>query len=139
MKDATHSSDNLSIVLFDGVCNFCNGLVNFIIDNDKKDKFRFAAQQSETGQKLLNLYSIHISSSDTFYLIENKKIYSRSTGILRMFKLLPWYLSWLYVFIIIPKFIRDFLYDLIAKNRYKFFGKRETCIVPSQEIKDKFL
>ena len=128
-----------SIILFDGVCNFCNSLVNFIIANDKKDNFRFAAQQSEIGLKILNQHSIHTTSVDTFYLIQNEKVYTHSTAVLKMFRLLPLYLKWISVFIIIPKFIRDFLYDLIAKYRYIIFGKRDKCMIPSEKTKAKFL
>ena len=139
MKSEVPSSAGHSIILFDGVCNFCNSIVNFIIVHDKKDKFRFASQQSATGQKLLNQYNILINKEDTFYFIEKENVYSHSTGALRIFRLLPWYLCWIYSFIIIPKFIRDYGYKLIAKNRYKLFGKKDNCMIPTPEFKVKFL
>ena len=129
---------NHSIILFDGVCNYCNMLVNFIIRNDKNDYFRFAAQQSETGQRLLKENNLSITLNDSFYMIENGIIYSHSTAGLRIAKKLPWYLKWLYVFVIIPKPIRDWMYSFIAKNRYKIWGKRNECMVPDVKIKSKF-
>jgi predicted DCC family thiol-disulfide oxidoreductase YuxK len=131
---------NKAIVYFDGVCNFCNGLVNFIIKNDKKDYFRFAALQSNAGVKFCTDNNLPIGKLETFYLFENGKIYSHSTAALRLLKKLGWKYSWLYMFIIIPAGVRDFLfYNPIARNRYKWFGKRDSCMVPSPDVRAKFL
>ena len=130
---------NHSIILFDGVCNYCNALVRFIIANDTKDCFRFAAQQSDAGKRILQEHHLEITLNDTFYLIENGKAYSHSTAAFKVFRHLRWYWKWMYIFIIIPPFIRDFFYNLIAKNRYKIFGRKDECMIPSKEIKGKFL
>lgn len=129
---------NKSIVLFDGECNFCNSSVNFIIRHDKKDQFRFAAIQSETGKSLIKKY--HISEAiDSIILIEKDKIYLRSTAVLRISKHLNGIYPLLYVFIVVPSFLRDLLYDIIAKNRRKWFRKKETCLIMSEEKKAKFI
>ncbi|OGU77772.1 MAG: hypothetical protein A2V93_10880 [Ignavibacteria bacterium RBG_16_34_14] len=127
------------IILFDGVCNFCNFWVNFLLDRDKKDKFRFTALQSETGEKLLKKFNLSTEDFDTFVLIVGDKYYVRSTAALLVAKNLTGLWKMLYVFIIIPKQIRDFLYNLVAKNRYKLFGKKETCRIPTTIERSKFL
>ncbi len=130
---------NHHIILFDGVCNFCNFWVNFIIDRDKDDIFKFAALQSEAGQKLLQEFKLNVSDFDTFVLIVNDKHFTKSTAALKISKNLRSVVKLLYPLIILPGPIRDFLYDLIAKNRYKFFGKRDICRIPSENEKKKFL
>lgn len=126
------------IVLFDGVCNYCNRWVNFIIRHDKQKKFRFAALQSNTGKKLLKQYSIS-EKEDSVVLIYNEKAHIKSTaGIHIMYHLGSIY-SLVFMFIIIPAYIRDFYYDIIARNRYKWWGKKEVCMIPTQDIKDRFL
>jgi predicted DCC family thiol-disulfide oxidoreductase YuxK len=127
------------IILFDGVCNFCSFWVDFVIKRDKKDKFRFAALQSEKTKELTGRFNIDVSSLDTFILIEDEKICTRSTAALKVCKELSGPVKILYPFIIIPKCIRDFFYDLIARNRYKLFGRRESCRVPTEDEKGKFL
>jgi len=127
------------IILFDGVCNFCNFWVNFIIDRDKDDIFKFAALQSEAGQKLLQEYKLNVSDFDTFVLIVNDKHFTKSTAALKISKNLKSFVKLLYPLIILPRPIRDFFYDLIAKNRYKIFGRRDICRIPSEEERDKFL
>ena len=128
-----------NIILFDGVCNFCNFWVNFTIDRDKDDIFRFAALQSEAGQKLLQEYKLNVSDFDTFVLIVNDKHFTKSTAALKIARKLNYPVKVLYYFIFIPKFLRDLIYSLIAKNRYKFFGKRDICRIPSEEERNKFL
>lgn len=128
-----------NIILFDGVCNFCNFWVNFIIDRDKNDSFRFAALQSEKGQTLLRKYGLNTNDFDTFILIANEKYYSKSTAALMIAKKLKSPLRILYAFIILPKFLRNFLYDIVAENRYKIFGKRDVCRVPTPEERNRFL
>lgn len=127
------------IVLFDGVCNFCNGSVNFIIERDRENYFKFAPLQSETGQKLLDKYGINKTETDSVILIEDEKVFTYSTAALKVAQRLNGAWSWLYAFIIIPKPIRDFLYKLFAKYRYKLFGKQDACMMPTPEIRERFL
>ena len=127
------------IILFDGLCNFCNFWVNYVIDHDEKDFFRFASLQSEFGQSILSNLNLAENDFDTFVLIESKKYFIRSTAALKVVKDISGWLKILYPFIILPEFIRDSVYNLIAKNRYKIFGKSETCRVPTEEEKSKFI
>jgi predicted DCC family thiol-disulfide oxidoreductase YuxK len=128
------------IILFDGVCNLCNSSVNFIIDRDPKGKFRFAALQSDVGQKLLLENSINATSFDSIVLISEGKIFQKSTAALKIAKELsrPWLVVY-YMFIWVPTFIRDFFYNIIAANRYKIFGRSEACRIPTPELKSRFL
>ena len=127
------------IILFDGVCNLCNSAVRFVIKHDKKNVFRFASLQSGAGQKFLDQYNLPVNELNSFILIENNKAYSRSTAALRVAKKLNGIVSWLYGFIIIPKIFRDSIYNWIAGNRYKWFGKKEECMIPTAELKARFL
>jgi predicted DCC family thiol-disulfide oxidoreductase YuxK len=127
------------IILFDGVCNFCNNTVNFILGQDKKQVFRFAALQSNAGQQLLKKYQFSQENFNSFLFIENGKPYTASTAALHLIRYLPWYWQWAQVFWLIPRFIRDSIYQLIANNRYRWFGRREACMVPSPEVKKRFL
>lgn len=127
------------IILFDGVCNFCNSSINFVIENDKRNLFKFAPLQSEIGQKLLAEHNIDSVETDSVILIENDKAYTHSTAALRISKNLGGIWSLGYIFIIVPKFIRDFFYKLFAKNRYRLFGKKDACMMPTPEIRAKFL
>ncbi|MFB3056200.1 MAG: thiol-disulfide oxidoreductase DCC family protein [Ignavibacteriaceae bacterium] len=128
-----------NIILFDGVCNFCNFWVNFTIDGDKDNIFRFAALQSEAGQKLLQEYKLNVSDFDTFVLIVNDKHFTKSTATLKIARKLNYPVKVLYYFIFIPKFLRDLIYSLIAINRYKIFGRRDICRIPLEDERDKFL
>jgi predicted DCC family thiol-disulfide oxidoreductase YuxK len=130
---------NTKIVLFDGVCNLCNSSVQFILKRDKKKQFRFASLQGKFGQKVLKNNNFSTVSLNTLILIEDDKIFTRSTGVLRMMKHLGGGWSLLYGFIIIPKFIRDAFYNWVSKNRYKWFGKKDECMVPTKELKERFL
>lgn len=127
------------IILFDGVCNFCNSTVNFIIKQDKKNVFRFAALQSEAGQKLLDQYHLEKNNFDSFILIDKGKVYKSSTAGLKLYNRLSWYWKWTQVFWIVPRFIRNSVYNLIARNRYKWFGKKDACMLPSPDVKSRFL
>lgn len=129
------------IILFDGVCNFCNSSVNFIIDHDAKNYFKFAALQSEAGEKLQKEYGISPEDKnlDSILLIEDGKLHTHSTAALRIAKHLSGVWSFLYIFIIVPKPLRNIFYKLFAKNRYRLFGKRDACRLPSPEERAKFL
>lgn len=134
-----NSSEKKSIILFDGMCNFCNTSVNKIIKYDKKNVFKFAAIQSDAGKKLLTELSIDTLKIDSILLIENNTLFAKSTAVLKIAKQLSGLYKLGYAFIIIPPFIRDTIYDFIAKNRYKWFGKKESCMIPSIEVREKFL
>jgi len=132
-------SGNHKIILFDGVCNLCNGAVTFIIKRDKKDVFKFAALQSEIGQELISKFNIDTEKVDSIILIDGEKYYSKSSAALRISKDLSGAYPLLFGFMVVPKFIRNSVYDYIAKNRYKWFGKKESCMIPTSELKAKFL
>lgn len=127
------------IVLFDGVCNLCNRSVQFIIKRDKKQQFLFASLQGKTGQELLRQFDLPANDLNSFILIDGNNLYKRSTGALRMLKALGGGWQLLYAFIIIPPFIRDAVYNWIARNRYKWYGKREECMIPTPELRKRFL
>jgi len=127
------------IILFDGVCNFCNSIVNFIIKQDKENIFHFAALQSDADQRLLKEYNIPATGLNSFILIDGSKAYKSSTAGLRLYDKLPWYWKWTQVFWIVPQFIRDRIYNVIAKNRYKWFGKRDSCMIPTEDVKNRFI
>lgn len=127
------------IILFDGVCNLCNSSVNFVIRHDSKNKFKFAALQSDTGNELVQKYEIDPRETDSIILIQGKNHYIKSSAALRIAKDLSGVYPLLFVFMIIPPFIRNWVYDYIAKNRYKWYGKMDNCMIPTKELKDKFL
>ena len=128
-----------SVIFFDGLCNLCNGAVQFIIERDTNNVYHFASLQSDFAKNELSKFDIDTAQMNSFILLENGKIYQRSTAALRVSKKLRGLWPLLYIFIIIPPFIRDGFYDYIAKNRYKWFGKKESCWVPTPELKSKFL
>lgn len=130
---------NKKIILFDGVCNLCNSLVTFIIKRDKKDLFRYAAIQSDIGMEHIQKHSIDISKADSVILIEGNSYFIKSTAALKIARHLSGGYPLLYGFMILPKPIRDWMYDIIANNRYTWFGKRNQCMVPTPELKAKFL
>ena len=126
-------------VLFDGVYNLCSSSVQFIIKKDKKNQFLFGSLQGETGRQYLKKFSLPADNFNSFVLIENDKLYTRSAAALRILKHLGGAWSLLYGFIIVPEFIRDAVYKWIAKNRYKWFGKKAACWIPAPALKEKFL
>ncbi|GAB5399489.1 MAG: DUF393 domain-containing protein [Aureisphaera sp.] len=127
------------IILFDGVCNLCNSSVTFVIKRDKKNRFKFAALQSEEGKKLIATHGIDTHKVDSIILIENGKAYTKSTAALRVAKYLGGAYPLAMVFLIIPAFIRNVVYDWVARNRYKWYGKKESCMIPTPELRSKFL
>ena len=114
-------------------------MVNFVIRRDKRNIFQFATLQSHSGKKLLEEYNINWKESDSFVIIENGKAFQKSSAALRLYNKLPWYWKWTQVFWIVPKFIRDGVYNFIARNRYRWFGKKEQCMIPTARLKQKFL
>ena len=127
------------IILFDGVCNFCNFWVNFILDRDKNDIFRFTPLQSAKGQELLKKFSLDTDDFETFVLIDGDNHYLKSTAALKILKYLNSILKVLYPLIFLPKFLRDPFYTIVANYRYKIFGKRDVCRIPAENEKKKFL
>jgi predicted DCC family thiol-disulfide oxidoreductase YuxK len=127
------------IVLFDGVCNFCNYWVNFAIKRDKKKKLKFTTLQGATAKQLLPQYHINPTSLSSVLFIDKGKVYTQSSASLRICKYMDGGWKLFYGFIIIPKFIRDFFYNIIAHYRYKWFGKKESCMIPTPELRERFL
>lgn len=126
------------IILFDGVCNLCNSSVQFILKRDRKGQFGFASLQGEVGQKLIHKFGLN-PDINSFVLIENEKVYLESTAALKVCKGLTGGWKLFTAFLIIPRPIRDVVYKIIANNRYKWFGKKESCMLPLPEWKNRFL
>lgn len=126
------------IILFDGECNFCNRSVQFIIKRDPEGYYKFASLQSDIGQKILKEYSVP-ENINSFILIDNNRCYSKSSATLRVCKNLKGLWKLFHSLLIVPRPIRDFFYEIIAKNRYKWFGKKDSCMLPSPDIRKRFL
>ncbi|HYV93039.1 MAG TPA: thiol-disulfide oxidoreductase DCC family protein [Chitinophagales bacterium] len=131
-------SETKPIILFDGICNLCNGAVQFIIKRDKKAVFKFAALQSEKAREILA--SLHTTPEEVHsaVLIDDGKMFLKSTGVIRILSRLP-YWRWFKIFMFVPKFLRDFIYEVVAKYRYKIFGKMDSCMIPTPQLKARFL
>ena len=131
---------NKKIILFDGVCNLCNSAVQFVIKHDNKDVFRFVALQSELGQQILKHIGVNPANIDSIVLYEpGVAYYCKSSAAIEMARSLGGFWHFGTVFRIIPTAIRNLLYDYVAKNRYKWYGKKESCMIPTPELKIKFL
>ena len=139
MKDILELSKTNPILLFDGVCNLCNGAVQFVIKHGSKNNLRFAALQSKIGAQILDHFDLPQEDIFSVILVENEKVYLRSSAALRMYKNMGGIWSLMYFFIIVPRPIRDAVYNFIAKNRYKWFGEKESCMIPTPELKSRFL
>lgn len=140
MKDRNQIPEGKLIVLFDGICNFCNDSVQRIIKHDRKDRFRFASLQSDIGQKLTAERGIDTAQVDSIILIDpGNAYYIKSTAALRIAEKMDGFYPILQIFLILPEGLRDLVYDYIAKNRYQWFGKREECKVPTPEERNKFI
>ena len=137
--DETDLDISHPIVLFDGVCNLCSSSVQYIIKRDKNNLFRFASLQSGIGQKLLAKYNLSATDLDSFVLIQEGKAYKKSTGALKVARRLSGPAQLLYSFILLPAFLRDAVYTFVGKNRYKWFGKKEVCWLPTPALRSKFL
>lgn len=137
MSEAEIPNHEQAIVLFDGVCHFCDASVNFIFARDKNDYFRFAPLQSETGRRLVKKYNLE--NVDSVILIENNQAFIRSTAALRIARRLDGVWSRLYCFIVVPRFVRDFAYELFSRNRYRMFGKKDFCTLPPLALRARFL
>ena len=128
-----------AIVLFDGVCNVCNGAVNFIIARDKEGYFNFAPLQSDVGDELQEEYGIDAKKTDSIVLVEDGKVFLHSTAALKIAKHLNGLWPVFYVLMVVPKPIRDWAYKLFAKYRYQLFGRQDACMIPTPEVRARFL
>lgn len=131
----THSH----VLIFDGICILCNSIVNFVIKRDTKETFKFVALQSDKGKEFLKKHKLETSNVETVVLITEDQYYIKSAAALIVLKELGGIWKSLYIFIYLPKPIRDFIYNLIAKSRYRLFGKLNTCMIPTKEIMHRFL
>ncbi len=125
------------IIFFDGVCNLCNRLVIFIIKRDRSRIFKFASLQSAKAEEMRIIQKD--KTLNTIIFFSENKLYQKSSAVLHICKLLPFPWPLLFGFIIVPRFIRDSVYNFVADNRYKWFGKKDQCMVPSENIEDRFL
>jgi len=128
-----------AVLVFDGVCNLCNGLVRFIIPRDPGGYFKFGTLQSVEGANVLERCGLSPGEADTVVLYEKGKCYIRSTAALRVFRRLRGLWPLLYGFIVVPRFLRDAVYTFVARRRYRWFGRRDRCMIPSPENKKRFL
>ena len=131
---------NKKLILFDGVCNLCNNSVQYVIKHDKKNQFMFTALQSDVGKEIIEAYNIDTKKTDSILLYSPEKgIDYKSTAALKIASKLGLPINLMGVFFIIPPFIRNWVYDFIAKNRYKWYGKKDACMIPTPELKSRFL
>ena len=126
------------VILFDGVCNLCNGAVQFVIRRDSPPRFLFASLQSPYAREVMTLFGLDPAKLHSVLLLQDGKLYQRSEAALRIAIQLKG-LSWSKIFLIIPRFLRDTVYDLIARSRYAVSGKRDSCMIPTPELKERFI
>jgi predicted DCC family thiol-disulfide oxidoreductase YuxK len=127
------------VLLFDGVCNLCTGVVQFVIRRDPAGRFRFAALQSEAGQAILSRFDLPRADFDTFVLLGADRIYTRSTAALRVARGLSGAWPLLYALSVIPRPVRDLVYGVVARHRYRWFGRKDRCMVPTADVAERFL
>lgn len=127
------------LIIYDGICHFCSKSIHFIIKRDPKKLFQFTPMQSDLAMKLIEKYGINLTKGDTLILIKNNRYFMASEAILEIAKNLSGYWYFLNIFRIIPPSIRNWIYWLIARNRYRIFGRSKTCIMPSENFKDRFI
>ena len=135
----TRGAIDSPIILFDGVCNLCNQSVQFVIRHDPKSRFRFAALQSSTGELLLEKHQLNKEELLSVILVVDGKAYDRSRAALEIARRLNGLWPLMYVFVIVPPFIRNFVYDWISRNRYRWFGRTDECMIPTPELKARFI
>lgn len=126
-----------TVVFFDGVCNLCNSYVQWLIKRDKKNKLKYASLQSQFAQH--HITDIKIRQTDSIVFFKNQQFYTKSTAVIYILQSLGYPYKLSVVLLIVPKFIRNWVYDIVARNRYKWFGKRAACLLPEASLKDKFL
>lgn len=139
MQTSTAGARPAHIVLFDGVCNLCSASVQWILSHDPEGRFHFASLQSNRGKEILKSHGLPEQGYKSFVLVHRGRVYTRSTAALAVVKQLKGPVSWFYLFIVVPPFIRDAFYDFIARNRYQWFGRQNECWVPRPEWKSRFL
>jgi predicted DCC family thiol-disulfide oxidoreductase YuxK len=139
MESGKRNRTEYPVLLFDGFCNLCSASVIFILKRERKNNFYFASLQSDFAKRTLREHNLTSQVPDSIVLIEDGKTYFQSTAALRVTRYLKWPWPLLYGFIILPRFLRDPVYNLIARKRYSWFGKRETCFMPDKDVKNKFL
>ena len=139
MNEELNIMQNKSIVLIDGVCHLCQGLIRFIIPRDPKAKFLFAPLQSEIAAKLMSEAGLQLGQLNTVVLLENGVYYTESAAVLRIARRLRWPWPAAYFFTVVPRPIRNILYRYVARNRYRWFGRDEQCLLPTPEINKRFL
>jgi predicted DCC family thiol-disulfide oxidoreductase YuxK len=137
MNDERHVPDNL--VLFDGVCNLCSALVQFVIRHDPAAKFRFAAIQSEIGREIFQSHGLDPADLQTFVFVADGRMFVRSDAAIEVVSRFGGAWRILRVFRFVPRVVRDSIYTIVARNRYRWFGRKEVCMVPTPEIKERFL
>jgi predicted DCC family thiol-disulfide oxidoreductase YuxK len=130
---------SMSVLLFDGVCNLCNSSVKWVLLRDKKGEFKFAAIQSEAGQSLLKSFGLDNQPLESVILISGRQAYIKSDAAIKVASKLGGIWTIALVFRLVPRPVRDAIYDWVAKNRYRWFGKQEQCLLPQPEWKDRFL
>ena len=139
MSRVSSSEKGYTVLLIDGKCLLCNGITRFVAKRDRTLAFRFASLQSIVGQQLLVNGHLSTEDIDTFVMVKDGQYYTKSDAALRVFRKLGGLWPLLYIFIIVPTAWRNVIYDLVAKNRYRWFGRRELCLLPSAELKERFL
>jgi predicted DCC family thiol-disulfide oxidoreductase YuxK len=126
------------VILFDGVCNLCNRSVQFVIKRDPQAKFSYASLQSGFGQTLLKQFNLPPGNFNSFILFQDNQVYTRSTGALKMLSQLEGW-KWTRIFYIVPGFLRDAVYNIFSKYRYRWFGKMDECMIPTKELQARFI
>lgn len=139
MKELLEISKTHPIILFDGVCNLCNNFVQFVIARDPEGQFKFGTLQSVAAKEVLQHINLSTNDLSTVILIENEKVYTQSTVGLRVVKRLDTWLRFFYFLNYLPKSLRDFFYRIISKNRYNWFGQKDSCMIPTPELQSRFL
>jgi predicted DCC family thiol-disulfide oxidoreductase YuxK len=139
MEQQKNINQTYEIIFFDGVCNFCNSSINFVIDHDPEKHFKFAPLQSDIGQEILRKFNKNTEDFDSIILLKNNTLYQKSEAALEIAKHLSGFWKYLSIFGMLPTFFLNFFYDMIAKNRYKIFGKADSCRMPTAELRERFL
>jgi len=139
MDETTVDLAEHPVLLFDGVCNLCNGVVQFLLPRDSAGVLRFASLQSDAGQRLLEAYGVPVDDLETVVLLDGEGYHLRSNAVIRVAEHLGGVYALARGFRLVPRFVRDWLYDVVAEHRYRVFGRREQCMVPSPDVEERFL
>jgi predicted DCC family thiol-disulfide oxidoreductase YuxK len=139
MGDEIDTDPDRPVVLFDGVCNLCNGVVAFLLPRDDRERLLFASLQSDAGQALLVEHGLPTAELDSIVLVDGDRVYTKSAAVIRIAELLGWPYRFARLGRLLPSRLRDRLYDVVAANRYDWFGRRDRCMVPEENVRDRFL